>query len=281
MSSPWLATCDVGLGTTYERWSLNRALERLRQQLGIRSVLEGPGDGISGIAGINSLILARGGARVTVVLRSQAQTDLARQIWAIHGCKDRVSFYVASDLELPILPNRFDLVWNFNVMPSLVNPSITLDSITAAAARYVLVVVPNRANYSFWLHRLHHRVAHQEWDHGPIHLLDPKPWQKMFEQRSFVVREVFLIDIPWWPDIVDRRQLIRDLIPFLSRWISRAKPGDGYMWAADNLPYLDPERYAHVHRHMERLSFIERSQWNWLKTRFAHHVGILAEKTNG
>jgi hypothetical protein len=31
---------------------------------------------------------------------------------------------------------------------------------------------------------------------------------------------------------------------------------------------------------MERLSFIERSRWRWLKTRFAHYVGILAEKTN-
>jgi hypothetical protein len=273
-----ITTCDTGLGTTYERWALNRLLSRIQSQHDIRSVLEGPGDGMTGIAGINSLILARGGAQVTVVLPDQARADLARRVYATYGCQDNVTFQVSPVLKLSTPHPPFDLVWNFNVMPRLQTPGVALKEMIQASGRFVLVFVPNRANYSFWLHRLHHRVTHEAWDHGPPALLKTKPWQRLLQEQGLAVRETLLVDVPWWPDIVDLGRLIQDFFPPLSRWASKNQPENRYTWQADDLPYFDPARYAEVHRRLERLSFIERSRWRWLKTRFAHHVGVLAEK---
>ncbi len=275
-----ITTCDTGLGTTYERWALNRVLARLQAQYDIKTVLEGPGDGMTGINGINSLALAREGTQVTVILPHQARAELAQRVYAAHGCQDNVTFHISPILKLFTPHPPFDLVWNFNVIPRLLTPGIILKEMIQASGRLVLIFVPNRANYSFWLHRLHHRVAGEEWDHGPPDLLDAKPWERMLQNQGLVVRETILVDVPWWPDIVNLGQLIRDFVPFFSRWASKAEPENRYKWESDNLPYFDPEQHAEVHQRMERLSFIERSRWRWLKTGCAHHVGILAEKTD-
>jgi hypothetical protein len=274
-----ITTHDTGLGTTYERWSLNALLDSLRARLEITSVLEGPDDGMTGIAGINSLILARGGAHVTVCLPDAERAAFAHRVWTHYGCEDRVRFVQPAGWGTDGGP--YDLVWSFNVLPRTADPERTLDDMIGASSRFILLFVPNRANYSFWLHRLHHRVADEEWDHGPVPLLSVEPWCDMLRNRGLAVRETMLVDVPWWPDIVDAGKLLADLIPPLAGRFHSASPENRYRWAVNDLPYYDAERYADVHLRMKRLAFIERSRWRWLRTRFAHHVGVLAEKTDG
>jgi hypothetical protein len=273
-----ITTCDTGLGTTYERWALNRVLTRIQAQYDIKTVLEGPGDGITGIKGINSLALARAGARVTIVLTDQARVELAQRTFAHYGCQDNVTFHVSPLLKLFTPHPPFDLVWNLDVMPRLLTPSIILKEMIQASGRFVLIFVSNRAHYSYWLHRLQHRITGEKWEHGPPDLLRAGSWQRMLESQGLVVRETILVDVPWWPDIVNPWQLVRELSPLLSRLTDKTEPQNRYKWECDDLPYFDPERYAQIHQRMERLAFIERSRWRWLKNRFAHYVGVLAEK---
>lgn len=272
---------DTGLGTTYERWSLNRLLDSLCSRLAIGSALEGPDDGITGISGINSLILARRQIRVTVCLYDVERIALARRVWEAQGCDRLVTFVELSAPRLPAEPNSYDLVWNFNVMPRVPHPGRLLDEMIAASRRYVLLFVPNRANYSFWLHRLHHRVADEAWDHGPVNLLAAEPWAEMLRQRGLIVRQKLLVDVCWWPDIIDPARMLADMVPALARRVRMPSSEKRYRWGYDDLPYYDARAYSAVHRRMERLAFIERLPWDGLRRRFAHHVGVLAEKTNG
>jgi hypothetical protein len=278
MSTVRITRRDTGLGTTYERHALNRLLSRLAQKLEIQTVLEGPFDGMTGIAGLNSLILARHGAQVCVVLPSQAAADLAAQAWTANGCGSRGRFIVSSEPTLNFDDDSFDLVWSFNVLSRLENRDHILHEMLRVSRRYVLFFVPNRRNYSFWLHRLHHRVAEEPWDHGPVELLVPEPWQRRLEGWGLRVHEPMWVDVPWWPDIVDPGQLIQDFFPFLKSLARKAKPDNRYVWDAENLPYFKPSQYPDIHAQMERLSFIENSRSLTLKRLFAHHVGILAEK---
>lgn len=278
MSTAPITRRDTGLGTTYERYALNRLLSRLVQELEIQTVLEGPFDGMTGIAGLNSLILARHGAQVCVVLTNQPAADLAARAWAAHGGSSQGKFVVSSKPALDFDDGSFDLVWSFNVLSRLENPDEMLREMLRVSRRYVLLFVPNRRNYSFWLHRLHHRVAGDPWDHGPVNLLAPEPWQRRLKELGLRVHEPLWVDAPWWPDIVDPGQLIQDFFPFLKSLARKAKPENRYSWDAENLPYFEPSRYPDVHAQMARLSFIENSRFLALRRRFAHHVGILAEK---
>jgi hypothetical protein len=275
--TPGITTCDTGLGTTYARWALNRVLSDLQSRYEIKSVLEGPSDGMPGIAGINSLVLAQGGAQVTVVLPDQPRVELAQRIYATHGCQDHVTFHISPILKLFTPHPPFDLVWNFNVMPRLLTPGVILKEMVQASGRLVLIFVPNRANYASWLHMLRHRVAREEWADGQPALLAAKPWKRMLQDQNLSVHEIIPVGAPWRLGSVGLGQRLRDMLPFLSRR-ARTEAERHYQWEADNLPYFDPERYPEVHRRLERMALIERSHSRWLKTRFAHHVGILAEK---
>jgi hypothetical protein len=274
---------DSGLGTTYERWALNRFLERLQRTYAFHSVLEGPGDGITGIAGINSLGLGRSGVRVTVLSTDPRQAAFASQIWrqyAPGNCQPQLLLQDPPG-SLDGFDTQFDLVWNFNVANRHPHPRQLLEAMCRASKQYVLVVVPNRKNYAFPLHRLHHRVTRQEWDHGPVSLLAAAPYRQTFTALGLRIREVSFVDCPWWPDIVDFGTLVSDFFPFLKRAARGLKPENRLVWPADRLPYYEPERYAPLHRQMRRLSCFERCPVAFVKQRFAHHVAILAEKEPG
>jgi hypothetical protein len=272
-----LTILDSGLGTTFERWALNRYLSRLQDRLGLKTVLEGPGDGMTGISGINSLVLALGGADVTVALTDSGRADLARKVWGRHLSGHPASWRIASDGALPSGPRLFDLVWNFNVMTRQERPSELLGAICGLSRRFVLIFVPNRKNYSFFLHRLHHRVAKQPWDHGAVELMSPGYWRKALSGFGFGRCETVWLDCPWWPDIVDFGQLIGDFFPFLRHAARRAQPRNRMAWPWDGLPYYDPEKLRGIESRIERLAFFEKSRQTWIKKRFAHHVGVLAE----
>jgi hypothetical protein len=279
MSAIDITRYDTGLGTTYERYALNRLLDKLARELDIRTVLEGPFDGMTGIAGLNSLVLAQRGVRACVVLPNQEMANLAERAWTAAGCRSQGTFAVSSEPALEFADNSFDLVWSFNVLSRLENFGEILGEMLRVSRRYVLFFVPNRRNYGFWLHRLHHRVSGEPWDHGPVELLTPEPWQHLLHERGLRVHKPMWVDIPWWPDIVDIGQMMIDFFPFLRPLADKSRPENRYCWQADDLPYYDPSRYPEVHARMERLSFIENSRLPIVKKFFAHHVGILGEKT--
>jgi hypothetical protein len=59
---------DTGLGTAYERWALNRLLGRFHSRYQFHNLLEAPGDGMTGISGLNSLVLGLKGVEVSLLL---------------------------------------------------------------------------------------------------------------------------------------------------------------------------------------------------------------------
>jgi hypothetical protein len=272
---------DTGLGTVYERFAMNSLLRQISAGREITSVLEGPHDGMTGIAGLNSMVWALEGAQVVVVLESQQAADLAMETWQAVGCDSQVRFFVSPSGRLDFPPDSFDLVWNFNVLPRSPNIAATIRTMAEVSRRYVLVFVPNRANYGFWLHRWQHRVAEEPWDHGNVALMDGRALERAMMAQGLRVLDTWLVDVPWWPDIADPGKLLTDFFPFLKPVTDGAKPERRYKWDAQHLPYFDEGAYPEVHARMRRLSFIERSRWMPIKRLFAHHVGVLAEKPGG
>lgn len=278
-----LTTLDTGLGTTYERWALGRFLTNLCVQAGIDSLLEGPGDGMTGIAGLNSLPLGLLGIPVTLVLPRPDQAAFARQVWDCHAPGGPLQIVEAGEAaSLPFASGSFDLAWNFNVMPRLPDPQAALAELARVSRRYVLVCVPNRQNYSFGLHRLHHRVSRQPWDHGRIDLMDPRSWEVLFAGAGLRVQGVSWVDCPWWPDIVDAGQLIADFFPPFRSVARKAAPDRRYRWEYPDLPYYQEAAFPQIHRQMERLAFFEFARPAWarrfLQRMFGHHVCVLASK---
>jgi hypothetical protein len=270
---------DTGLGTTYERWALNRLLLNMQARLGFNTLFEGPGDGMTGISGINSLILGQQGVEVTSLLPDPARAAFASQVWDFHAPQAHLTIQEAWDGQrLPFQDGEFEFVWNFNVMTCVKDFPMLVRELTRISSRYLFISVPNRSNYAFWLHRLHHRVAKDPWDHGRISWMHPTPWVRLFSEMGMNVEEVHWFDCPWWPDIVDPGQMIKDFLPFMKKLAAAARPENRLRWSYRELPYFCPAKHQDLHRRMEKLAFVEDSRILPLKRRFAHHFGVLASK---
>jgi hypothetical protein len=270
---------DTGLGTTYERWALNRFLLRLFNQYHFQSVLEAPGDGMTGISGINSLILGMQNVPVTLLMENQEKVQFTDKVWKFYAPSSEFHALAERWIDrLPFEDGEFEFVWNFNVMTLQEDHLALLEEMKRVSRRYIMVCIPNRRNYAFPLHKLHHRISGEPWDHGDIELMDPHPWQKLFNQINMQVEEINWLDCPWWPDIVDPAKMVIDFFPFVKRFADRARSENRCFWNYDELPYYCPVEHSDIHKRMSRLAVIEKSRFTWLKKKFAHHVCILASK---
>jgi SAM-dependent methyltransferase len=270
---------DTGLGTTYERVALARIVEELAARHRIRSVLEGPVDGITGIRGLNSVPFAQLGARVEVALADAEEVELARAVWSSLRLAPPATVRRSSGWEMCAPPASFDLVWNFNALPQAPDPERVLDDMCRASARLVLVFVSNTANYGFPIHRLHHRAAHEPWSHGSPSAMNVRRIERSLSRRGFRAAERLLVDVPWWPDIDSPIEEVAAtfLPPLRGRARSSARLAR-YTWTAADLPYFDPARRARLEAELSRHAFIENARWCPLRALFAHHRGILAER---
>jgi len=83
---------DEGIGTVYERVVIDDYFRDLQQRLNIRTILENPADGVTGVPGMNSLEFARNGATVALSNPSNKMLDGARAVWVKQGLVERATF---------------------------------------------------------------------------------------------------------------------------------------------------------------------------------------------
>jgi hypothetical protein len=270
---------DTGLGTTYERIAVARLLEALASRYPIARVLEGPGDGITGIRGLNSVPLAQAGADVELVLGDADELALARRIWDGLGLSQRLTARLSAGRALGGEARSFDLVWNFNALPQVPDPGRLLSEMCAASRALVLVFTSNTRNYGFPVHRLHHRVTGEPWSHGDIRLMDVGRIATALSENGFEIVERLLVDTPWWPDIDSPiEEVAAAFLPFLGGLRKGTRRLERYTWSADDLPYFDVERRQALESELARHFGIERAAWFPLKILFAHHRGVLARR---
>jgi len=267
---------DIGLGTTYERFALNAWLAHLLDNYPFLSVLEGPGDGMTGIPGLNSLIFGRRGLDVAIVLADEEAVHLARRGWRSQECLKYARFLRAADGRIPVTAEQFDLVWNFNRLPFSA-PQELIAEMVRTSRRYVLLCAPNRYSYGFLARRLHHRLTGKPWSYGNIDVMNVKTVVNLLSEFDMQILETTWLDAPWWPDIIDISEFVTDLAPFLSG-VLKKRGASTYFWNPEHLPYFDAVAYPEVHERIHNLFFIERSGADWLKPVFAHHFGVFAVK---
>lgn len=213
---------DEGFGTYYERVMMHRFLRKLVWNHGIKTVLEGPSDGISGIRGINSLPMVDEGCKLTYYTPSEKERKFVEKTWGIieRSSAGKMSVEVRSGplSKFPYGDNSFDLVWNFCVMEHLDNPLSVFREMTRVSRRYVLLAIQNAWNIGTFPHLIYHKVKGKPWDHGNVKRMSVAGIRALLrgikiievKKSSLYVTEPRIIekgmfDIPVWPDTWDMR----------------------------------------------------------------------------
>lgn len=186
---------DVGLGTAYERWAIYRRVVRWLGEAPPATALEGPIDGMAGMAGLHLLPLARRGTRVSVVLTDAAARDAVREIYARAGLVERLELLDA----LPTAPR--DLVLGFNFAPHVDDWRAHLAALAARARHHLLVVATHPASYGVLVRRVLRRLERERraelFEHPSCR---PEILRAALRAHGEVIDEAY-VDCPWWPDL--------------------------------------------------------------------------------
>ena len=72
---------DRGLGTAYERYCFYQLLDVWAAAYEVETFLEGPVDGMAGVAGVHGVGLAQRGVKVVSAVPTEAHAEVARGIY--------------------------------------------------------------------------------------------------------------------------------------------------------------------------------------------------------
>ena len=193
---------DVGLGSAYERIAVYALLDRWFGGAGIGSALEGPVDGMAGMAGLHLIGLARRGLRVTVALPDDTSLDIVRRTYRALGIEDRLTTLRLADPAEAAGAGPFDLVLTYNALPVVADWRDYLRRLAPLARRELVVAVTNPDSYGVILRRLQRRLephrAPELFDHPSTRVHDLVP---VLAQLGLIQDRAF-VDCPWWPDFV-------------------------------------------------------------------------------
>jgi len=193
----YFETRHEGLGTTYERFILHDYFRKIKDSFGVRTVLEAPSFGMTGISGINSMWWAIAGCKVTIVDHNRERLSLIKEVWQDLSTGTRLVYDTGEYASLPFSDQEFDVGWNFAVM----NPPLKLEGLLGELARVtrkvVFVCLPNRFN-PFSLVR---KVMQKKTDLLQPGGISSGTIEKIMIESGWQVREKGYFDTPPWPDI--------------------------------------------------------------------------------
>jgi SAM-dependent methyltransferase len=261
-----------GLGLVYERLVLNDFLQGLSRKHRVRSVLEAPVYGMAGVSGINSVILAREGARVTLVDDNAERLAGIKRIWG--ELELPAAFFLQSPLgELQFPDRAFDLAWNWAALWYLTDPEKLIGELARVSANLVFIAMPNRAQVGYLMRKYvlekdFVRYVDESW--ANIHRV-----KRVLRDWDCTILDEGVLDVPPWPDTVMPATEVLKRLGIRSKNMQARFEGEGWNWSSmDFYSGKRPELKAQ----MDRYAFLEHAPLPWqLKSIWAHHRYVVAQ----
>jgi hypothetical protein len=191
-----LVADDRGLGTAYERYCFYQILEDWATAYGVETFLEGPVDGMAGVAGVHGVGLAKHGVKVTSAVPTEAHAEVARGIYAT--CGATADIIIGDEHDIAKLP-KADMVVCYHALSFVDDWRSYLKKVAALAKKVLVVTVCNPDNWGVAIIRGIGRIR------GVEGVEAPESWRKDILAPALWelgrVREHTYFDCPWWPDL--------------------------------------------------------------------------------
>lgn len=267
-----LTDYNEGLGLVYERLMLNDFLEELQRKHNIQTVLEAPIYGMAGVSGINSVILARNGAAVTLVDNNGERLENVARIW--HELELDASFLFEAPMSNMQFPDRtFDLAWNWAALWYLPDAEKLIGELVRASKNLVFIAMPNRAQVGYLMRKY---VLEKDF----VRYVD-EAWANINRVKTILrdwdctIIDEGVLDVPPWPDTVMPATEVLKRLGIQSKEMQSRFEGDGWNWSS--MDYYSGKR-PELKAQMDKYAFLERAPVPWqIKSIWAHHRYVVAQ----
>ncbi len=268
----YLTDYNEGLGLVYERLMLNDFLENLQKKYSIADVLEAPIFGMAGVSGINSVVLARNGANVTLVDGNAERLAGVEQIWQELGLDARC-LYLDPLIELPFPDDAFDLAWNWAALWYLPDPERLIGELVRVSRNLIFIAMPNRAQVGYLIRKF---VLERDF----VRYVD-ESWANIGRVKNILrdweckIIDEGVLDVPPWPDTVMPASEVLKRLGIRSQEMQSRFQGDGWNWSS--MDYYSGKR-PELKAQMDKYAFLERAPLPWqIKSIWAHHRYVVAQ----
>ena len=197
----YFETMDEGIGTTYERFILHRYFEKLKREYDIKSLLEVPSFGMTGVSGINSLWWAKNGLKPVVVDTNSSRIEKSRSVW--NSLHYPVEFQYIDDLHtLPFDDKAFDLTWNFASLWFVPDLEKFFKELQRVTKKVLFICVPNHNGFGYIARNLFQKEKIEGFYQDNI---IPKNFMHILETLNMKIKKSGYLDIPPCPDIAMKK----------------------------------------------------------------------------
>ncbi len=264
---------DEGLGTVYERFILNNFFDSLIDSYQIKTVLEAPFYGMTGLTGINSVHFVERGCKLTMADYKKENVDEAIKLWEMLPYKGRYEIVHQKDSsKFPFADKSFDLVWNFAALWHVKKAEQLLLEMARVSSKLVLIFVPNKMQIGYFLRKYlldrdFFKLVNEKW-------ADIKTIRSIMNSLGLKVKKEGVLDVPPWPDTCFPIGRVLDKFGRRNEKVNEDKD----LWRWDIMSYYKGKDLT-LKEKVEKFSFIERLSIPWqIKALWAHHRYLLFSK---
>ncbi|MDZ4181695.1 MAG: methyltransferase domain-containing protein [Candidatus Cloacimonadaceae bacterium] len=263
-----------GLGSSYERIILNRILDDVAQRFEVKSALETPSFGFTGISGINLIHLADSGIDITLEDHDPQRLGLIRELW--QELKRPLTAKLNSDYSrLDYADDGFDLSFSFSALWFVRDLRIFLSELARVSKRAIFISVPNQSGIGYQ----GQLKGYSPELYPQLHLphIDPGSIIAILRKLGWDLCESGLFDCPLWPDIGMSKEDYLSRIPFLAAVLKHRIDKNIESAVHKPLSILDHYRGldAGFPGRMLRYAWLERYAPQCFKRVWAHHCYML------
>ncbi|HID39590.1 MAG TPA: class I SAM-dependent methyltransferase [Calditrichaeota bacterium] len=195
-------TLDEGLGTTYERFILQRYFKEIKEQYAVESLIEVPSFGMTGVSGINSLWWSKNGVTPVVVDTDSQRIQMAEKVW------QKLNFEVQFQLveqyrRLPFKDQTFDMGWNFASLWFVADLGDFFMEMNRLVKKTLFICVPNQMGLGYKLRGL---LKRQDISGFFPQNCDPDNFLPLLSRLGWRLMKKGYLDIPPWPDIAMKKE---------------------------------------------------------------------------
>ncbi len=199
---------DEGLGSTYERVVFNNLLESITSKYGIKTVLESPSFGFTGVSGINSLNLAMNDIEVTITDNNVTRLCMIEKLYSEQFTSKNlehwgINFIYSKSFErLPFHDDMFDMSWNFSALWFVEDLNTFLSELSRVTKKMILLIVPNKTGLGYITQKISSDKSAQElFELFNTKWIDKSLFIPILRDMGWGLIDNSYIDCPPWPDI--------------------------------------------------------------------------------
>lgn len=264
-----------GLGSSYERVVINDLLKRTADRYGVKSVLESPSFGFTGISGINLLSLADLGIRVYLEDHDERRLDLIGKLWSELG-RPLQTAYNRDYRKLDYPDSSIDMYFSFSALWFAQDLPCFLREVSRVTDKVIFISVPNITGLGYKMQIKDY--SPQKYPDLRLGNIDRKSIIFILSKLGWKLREAGWFDCPPWPDIgMAKEDLLAKWLPAALGSLIRKRGSDARkapLSILDHYAGKDPDFSARMMKH----NWLEKFAPRVWKKYWAHHYHMVFDR---